>query len=87
MQSIFEFFYPNYLGKQLCVTGANNTGRITEYCIGAQRASPLSLVRDFKNKGFLGRKESLRSIFARFEGVLARFLNIHMILFANLQRY
>ncbi|MDC1094141.1 integrase core domain-containing protein [Planktomarina temperata] len=44
-------------------------------------------VRDFKNKGFLGRKKSLRSIFARFEGVLARSLNMYMILFANLQRY
>ena len=43
-------------------------------------------VRDFKNKGFLGRKESLRSIAARFDGVSTRLIGIGMILLANLPR-
>jgi len=36
-----------------------------------------------KNKGFPGRKESLRSIAARFDGVLARLIGIYMIFLAN----
>jgi hypothetical protein len=40
-----------------------------------------------KNKGFPGRKESLRSIAARFDGVLTRLASIDMILLANLQKY
>jgi len=43
-------------------------------------------VRDFKNKGFLGRKESPRSIAARFDGVSTRLIGIGMILLANLPR-
>ena len=39
-----------------------------------------------KKKGFPGRKESLRSIAARFDGVLARLIGIGMILLANLPR-
>ena len=36
-----------------------------------------------KNKGFPGRKESLRSIAARFDGVSAHLGGIDMILFAH----
>ena len=39
-----------------------------------------------KKKGFPGSKESLRSIAARFDGVLARLIGIGMILLANLPR-
>ena len=36
-----------------------------------------------RNKGFPGRKESLRSISARFDDVIARLTSIDMILLAN----